>query len=519
MKIRLVLFGAVTALLTIAPVRVAAEVGAETVPAEEELSSEQVDAIHILPISSIALGDKVECLVFVPGGLDRDGPVPALIVFPDDLERVDTLDEFWSGGDVPKSDNMIIVVPRIDPNLPEELVFSLFSEVMFAGNETYRLDQERIYLWGVGPAARHAYFAARALPEKFAAVVDFPEDIFHSGSLLDFALLDTALQLEAVRADTATYRENLRRIGMVHDDRGVGSIAEIEPGYWGEIAASLLRHKSNGNVNGVSYRTDRLRFNKHSLVQIVNFQNWSLPAGVRADIQSEGERLVCRTENVATISIAIPEKIEKIEIDGERFSVEPSRTYTYQLRRRWREIGPPAVVVTRKNPDCAGPLADALITPFVFVVGTQGENEEALRAWAALTAKDIGFPKVRIVTDQEVMDDEDLQRNYTLICFGGAENLVAAKIATRDKPGAGVAPTSRDLVHTCLRPSPFAIDRYLVINEALGDGAMQGPARLRWYSDWSVYRSSTGAPVALGSFDGDWRPEDIPEDPWEDFRR
>ncbi len=478
-----------------------------------------VDAIQVLRIPSLALGRDIDCIAFLPGDLDKSKPVPALIVLPNSAEEVALVDEQWSGGDFPRNTGMIVLVPEIDAELPQEIAFSLFSEIMFVVNETYSLDQKRIYLWGVGAGAGHAFFAARSLPEKFAAVVDFSEALFLHGGLLDFAKLALPFQIEAVRADPATYRNNLDQIGRVVDELSVGSVDSIEPGHWGRICAELLKHEADVKPNGASYRTDRLRFNNFSIFQIINFQQWSLPAGIHAETSSENGQLVCRTENVHMLSISVPDGVEKISMDGESFEVEPGRAYTFQQRRRWREIEPPAVIVNRKHPDCAGPLADTLFTPFVFVVGTQGENERALRSWAELSAQHLGLENIKVVTDEQVLEDEDLQRNYSLICFGGEdENLVAKRTRSGKKPGSGIHVNRSDLVHTYLQPSPFAIDRYLVVNEALGPVGTDGPARLRWYADWSVYRSVSGEPVALGAFDEDWGAEDSPDEPWSLFR-
>lgn len=478
-----------------------------------------VDAIQVLRIPSLATGQDIDCLVFLPGDLDKSQPVPALIVFPNSAADVALVDEQWSSGEFPENAGMIVLVPEIDSKLPEEIAFSLFSEIMFVANETYSLDPTRIYLWGVGAGAAHAFFAARCLPEKFAAVVDFNEALFLHGGLLDFAKLEPQFQIEAVRSDPSTYRKNLSQIGKVANDISVESVEAIEPSHWGRICAKLLKHEANATPKGASYRTDRLRFNKFSAFQIINLRKWSLPAGIHSETSSENGRLVCNTENVYILSISVPVGVEKIRLDEDSFEVEPGRSYTFQKRRRWREIDTPAVIVNRKHPDCAGPLADTLFTPFVFVVGTQGENERELKSWAEISARHLGLENIRIVTDEDVLEDEDLQRNYSLMCFGTAnENLIAKRIRSDKKPGSKMDANHSDMVHTYLQPSPFAIDRYLVVNEPLGPVSMEGPVRLRWYADWSVYRSVSGEPLALGNFDEDWGAEDAPEEPWSFFR-
>jgi hypothetical protein len=127
---------------------------------------------------------------------------------------------------------------------------------------------------------------------------------------------------------------------------------------------------------------------------------------------------------------------------------------------------------------------------------------------------------VRILSDEEVMESKDVLEEYTLVCFGGAaRNRFVAEHFQKslldeldvDLEGDGVA-------LSYLRPSPFALDRYVVINDIPADAKSPAPARLDWPSDWLLYRADKSRAQKYGSFDAEWKAEDFPDDDWDLLR-
>jgi len=497
---------------------------AQTSSVSRTVGTVRPDACEWHEISSTIRGAPVRCLVYVSGKLNLKKPIAALVVFPDSANQVSSTCDRWSGGRVPATASMLIIIPEIDSDLPEDSAFALFSEVMHGIKERYPIDSQRLYLWGIGDGARQAFTAARCLPDKFAAIITPHTPVCADIGLLEFASLPISLQVAAVKRDPATYRCNLQNLRVIMEPGSVKSLSDLTPALWGKVCDSLqgITKPTLNKLSKVTFRTSRLRFNKCGWGSIINFRNWNLPGAFQAYInsaQGEPSRVICTTENIAMLTMRFPEKTELLQIDGDTIRIDPGRSATIQLTgQHWERINPPAVVVTSKHPDRAGPLNDTLFTPFVFVVGTQSETSAQLSRWAQKTAASMPRKNIRILKDKDVLEDKTVTDNYTLVCFGGAEeNAVTAMLSALDLPGTRILESNPEMIHTYHRPSPFAVDRYVVVNVTGGSEAFRNPAKLQWDVDWVVYSGGDGRAVRAGSFNQDWEPQHFPLNPWREF--
>ena len=485
----------------------------------------EADLCEILEIPSAVLGESLICPVFVPAELAASERRPALLLLPGDSAELDRLVASWSAGDLPQQDRAVLIVPRIDPDLQPERAFAVVSEVMQLVGERYRIDPARLVLWGLGTAERQAFFAARALPDKFAGIVAPSESVFANRGLLAFALLDRKNQLAAVLSDPATYRGNLANLRLL-SGRGLPTrLTDIDQRGWLDICrrvADISARKSSEQCD-VVFWIDRLRFAHCGIYQMLGFRNWTLPAGIEGRRVTTGDgaiELHCSTRNVEILSIAVPKDIGAIEIDGNRIECTPGSSICLQFSgRRWKRIEPPALVTSRKHPEAAGPLSDALFTPCVFVVGTLADAD-LMREWARATAVELGMESVRILSDEEAMAGKEVLEGYSLICFGGAERnrFVAEHFQKSLRDELDLELEGDGVALGYLRPSPFALDRYVVINEIPADAKSPAPARLDWPSDWLLYGSDKGRVLKYGSFDAEWKAEDFPDGDWDLLR-
>lgn len=484
------------------------------------------DLCEILEVASVVAGIDIVCPVFVPEELNGEPKSAALVVLPESLAAADRLIAEWSAGNLPDQDRAVLIVPRIDPGWQKERAFAVFSEIMRLASERYGIDPNRLAVWGLGDAGRHAFFAVRALPDKFAALVQPSDSTFLNDGLLDFVAHRPSNQIAMVRSDPATYRSNLSNVQTVPSADLPKTLDTLDKEAWRNVCSRLINlfSTSQSNPAKLSFWTDRLRFSECGAFRILRLEEWMLPAGFEARIVQSGQnesRIVCSTYNISMLSLVPSEGVTAIRIDGDLIECASGRPVTLQRTgRSWHRIDAPAVVMSRKHADASGPLSDALFTPCIFVFGTLGDQDK-MSEWARRTAAEMGMKDVEVLSDTEVLGRNDLLENYTLVCFGdGNENRLVAELDSTDVPGENARGDSKKTtIRTYLRPSPYAIDRYVVVNEILNETGDIGPANLDQSTDWAVYHAESEAAVAVGSFDGDWKPQELPDNPWKPLRR
>jgi hypothetical protein len=474
---------------------------------------------HQLP--SAHSGDPLPCPVYLPPEVDPAIPAPILIFFPDRIERVEALREAWSQGRDLGLHSMILAAPLVaSDEFCRESALANFGEIMRGLDSLYAIDPSRIFFLGLGPGSEFAHFAARCLPDKPSALcVDTPggaSDI----DLLSFARADRADQFFYIRESDRTYAVNWSHLPVLR----LPPVAEGSTVDWRALCDRLLatRPLPETGPARVHVRSDRLRFNSRAWTTILNIRRFIEIAEVDFQLLP-GERIAeGSAHNVNVLSLDLGDRADRAVIDGQSIELAAAGpTVLEHDGRTWRRIEPPAVVVTRKGPERAGPLADAMLTPHVFVYGTAEDSDLPLREWAEASALaeengwiDAAGTRRRpvVLSDREALADESLLQTVSLICFGGAaDNAVSARVGGGNLPGRRAPVSGRpDSVHLALRPSPFAFNRYAVIAEPGGIEACHHPARIAWNADWVVYSARDAEPLRRGMFDGEWNPEEIP---------
>ncbi len=474
-------------------------------------------------------GKKLRFLAYIPPDMDMEKPLPALVFIPPSNRGVTAFLAAWRNGQEIGIHGQMLIIPMIENSLSRETAFAHFAKIMHAARERYSLDSDRISLWGYGAGARRAWHIARCLPDLFASFVRTDQPPAPDIDLLWFATLSEIEQAAVIKDDPRIYARNVEHIPHVPCPRTGGLLPSAES--WKEVC-TLLEDKSRPDPSSrrkYSFRTDRLRFNRSGWITIQSFNKTYLPAEFEVDLDPSengiSPLLRINTRNVSQLHFNLPQEVQSIEIDGQSLAINRGGSLTLSHDgRQWKVTEPTAVVITQKYPDRAGPLNDVLLTPLLFVVGTGGENEGMLREWAELTAeawKENGKAAITVISDREIMDNDDMLKDFSLICFGDSNENVLVEKHSPGKIPVVQALDQMPAPATSLRlsPSPFALDRYIVVAAPLQSRAHEKPLRLDWQADWVIYDGESHEVINMGMYDQTWEPDPHPRDLWSVYRR
>lgn len=303
-----------------------------------------------------------------------------------------------------------------------------------------------------------------------------------------------------------------------------------------ELARQVMRRVPHR----IDFTTVTLRYHRMHWIDVTGLGEHWTPANVSAQIGDS--QITIATENVRRIRLNFesgqwpgnPWGPIGVLIDGQTLQgplVRSDRSWTWELQQVdgvWGVAGPDHSL--RKRPGMQGPIDDAFMDSFLFVLPSGSSNDPALQAWVnseSLHAM-IHWRKhfrgdVRQKVDHEVTEQDVLSAN--LILFGDSDsNRLIGRIAA-DLPvkwqddsielGAHSVPRAGHAA-VLVYPNPLNRDRYVVLNSGFTfreydylNNARQTPK----LPDWGLIDVSQGATsqspgqiVSAGFFDESWNP-------------
>jgi pimeloyl-ACP methyl ester carboxylesterase len=331
-------------------------------------------------------------------------------------------------------------------------------------------------------------------------------------------------------------------IDMVHVI-GPETAHKIHPESKIEIAermAGLARRARSDTPLRVDFATVTLRYHKMHWVDVQGLAKHWVPARVAATI--DGSTIHVTTENVTRLRLAFeagewpgsPSGPITVQIDGEKRVgplVGSDRSWTWELSRH--DIGwQPAKqsVAIRKRPGLQGPIDDAFMDSFVFILPSGESSDESFQRWAEAEAQHamLHWRKhfrgdVRKKLDLELTSSDIEACN--LILFGDPESNKVIRLIEKDLPirwqetsiAVGSASVSRSgHAAVMIFPNPLNPDRYIVLNSGFTfreydylNNARQTPK----LPDWALVDIREGATSQLpgiikatGFFNESWQP-------------
>jgi pimeloyl-ACP methyl ester carboxylesterase len=292
----------------------------------------------------------------------------------------------------------------------------------------------------------------------------------------------------------------------------------------------------------IDFTTYTLRYHRMHWVDVRGLERHWQRATVRASADDDGVISVS-TDNVTALRLdfqpgqwdgTLPCRMT-IEIDGDELSagdVASDRSFRVDLAKRggqWLVVDRFADGL-RKRPGIQGPIDDAFMDSFVFVLPTGKSADVVFQRWTEAESKHAREHwRKHFRGDIRTVDDRDLTkdqiREHNLILFGDTEsNSVIARLAgglpvrwTDEQIELGDQRFPRDgHAVAMVYPNPLQPDRYIVLNSGFTfreydylNNARQTPK----LPDWAVIDISRGANsrtpgniIAADFFDEAWQP-------------
>ncbi len=229
----------------------------------------------------------------------------------------------------------------------------------------------------------------------------------------------------------------MRRLGLNMEYREYPGIGH--GGFPGDAMQSGLAWicgwKRNPYPKTIHWKADLLKHGKAYWTRIDQFDKPLVPGEIHVETKS---RMVLEINTVNLLGISFqrppvlfePGRPLTVMIDGAKLTLPPPENVMAWTSLRkdpnhgWRLTSDLPLEPRIKKVGCEGPVAEALMNPFVLVVGTQNTvMNDAWRREAEYFAREWktryhSFP--RIVDDNDV--DDEMEQNYNLILFGGTND-------------------------------------------------------------------------------------------------
>ncbi|MFK8110568.1 MAG: prolyl oligopeptidase family serine peptidase [Rubripirellula sp.] len=327
---------------------------------------------------------------------------------------------------------------------------------------------------------------------------------------------------------------------------GPNTAHKIHPDSKLEIEArmsALARHATGAAPRNVEFATVTLRYHRMHWLDVRGLEQHWKPSRVSAVIRGDNV-IEAETANVSRLRFDFasgqwPGSASggvEVLIDGNKLSGPPvrsDRSWTWELAKEggvWKVAGDAEGLL--KRPELQGPIDDAFMDSFLFVLPSgkskdaavqkwvEAESHHAMREWRRHFRGD-----VRSKLDTE-LTKEDI-RSANIVCFGdGDSNAVIARVMkslpvswTSESIAIGNAKTSAaGHVPILVYPNPLNANRYIVLNSGFTfreydylNNARQTPK----LPDWALVDIREGATTRFpgiirhaGFFNESWQPAD-----------
>ncbi len=363
-----------------------------------------------------------------------------------------------------KENGFIVVWPHGRGNamfkgIGRDDLFNVIEQV----KSDYNIDEDRIYLTGYSFGGQAALDVASQYPHLFAAVAPI-------AAFTDYRLLlDSKTKLHESEKkwkdanNTITYIKNLLHIPVFiqHGDddnfcdlRHSTRVVDTLKAYGGSVELKILpdanhfnylgnpeeriykwfKDKSRvKNPNKVIYVTSQMKYNQAYWMKVEALTQRLVPALINANIK--GNRVYVTTKNVSAYSLKLNTDLVNLT---KRVTIYTNGKKSYKGLLPFNgelTINEDTFVGLGTSDQLEGPISEVFSTPFVIVLGTNG-NTEQINANKEAFSNFLAVWRERFFTNPRVKNDSELSAEdigrFNLIFFGGPEtNLIAKKIITK----------------------------------------------------------------------------------------
>jgi pimeloyl-ACP methyl ester carboxylesterase len=406
--------------------------------------------------------------------------------------------------------------------IAERDVYDVLADV----ERRFPVDEDRVYLTGIGMGGGGALWLALTRPDVWAAVaalcpeappaaepfapnaLDLPIRIFH-GDQDPLVSPDSSRKWHRRLLDAGVPADYIEYPGMRHN---VWDFAYKN----GAIFEWFAPHRRNRLPEHVHFVTQSYRYASAYWVRIDGLTPGT-PATI--DARRSGAAVQVQTSGVTGFTMALDRPAAQVTVDGAALRVRPSPALSFvRVGGRWR---PGKFEASRKRPGAEGPIVEAVSGRQIYVFGTlgpAGAEQIAARRQVAETAARWSTYRSRLTVELPVKPDRDVSQadldSADVILFGtAATNSLIQKLAPQLpmalSPAAAdygllfIAPVGR---HYALVSS--GLPWWTGAEESGRAGDPMAPAQfqlLSTFGDYILFKGTLANVVAEGRFDGNWK--------------
>jgi hypothetical protein len=327
-----------------------------------------------------------------------------------------------------------------------------------------------------------------------------------------------------VLMEAAMAKEGLKLVNLISPGTG----HTIDPVTHREQMRLIAQHVAKGRDTAprqLRFVTWTLKYNQCHWLELLALGRHYERAEIRAQVADDGTVDIADPANVTAFAIRPPmlqAPATRLRIGGVDIPLpkpgDAPRTLAFARQgAAWKCTGRRAAYAgTGKRPGVQGPIDDAFTSPFLCVRGTGRPWNPAVGAWADATLRRFEYEYAHYLRgDVPVKNDTDVTeadlRAKNLILFGdpGSNALIARCLDklpltwTRDDLTLGQSRyAAKDHAPALIHPSPFARDRYVVLNSGHTfhekEFAAYNYLLFPRLGDWAIMRTTGGAEA--------WRP-------------
>lgn len=340
---------------------------------------------------------------------------------------------------------------------------------------------------------------------------DYAVNLFNCGIVAYSGELDK----QKAAADTmarAMKEEGLELIHVI----GPKTEHKYEPEAKKEVARRVDEFATKGrdpNPKKVRFTTWTLRYNQMRWITVDGLEkHWER---ARVDAEQDAGKATLTTKNVSAVSVDLP-NVSKVVIDGQELPMAP---HFKKTDGKWSAGAPEGGLLKRHAQQ--GPIDDAFMDSFVFVMPTGKPMHEKTGAWVA-TEQDRAVQMWRrfFRGDARVIKDDaltpDVIASSNLVFWGDPQSNkqlegIVEKLPIRWTPkeikvGAKSYPADTH-VPVLIYPNPLNPKRYIVINSGFTfqDQAPASNSRhVPLLPDWAITDVASKKVVAADFFGEKW---------------
>jgi pimeloyl-ACP methyl ester carboxylesterase len=395
-------------------------------------------------------------------------------------------------------------------------------EAIAAVARQYNVDRDRIVLRGMSMGASGTWHLGLKHPDRFVAIGPYcgyvdthqfsqtpvanfiklgplpthQEDTLHMLDSVDYAANAGMVPAIACMGEKDVFFQAHVLMGKAMDKEGLQMVNLISPGT-GHVIDPVTFKEQMRRIHdiadkGIDRQPARLRFVTWTLkysrchwLEILGLARHYRRAEFDASVADDGMIDVKTVKNITRFAIA-PAAWRgvkpRLRIDGKEIAVPMVDGKPLVFARRdgqWACLGSAgAQTLSGKRPGVQGPIDDAFTTPFLCVRGTGQPWSPQVQAWAEANLKRFAYEwhryfrgELPIKDDRQVTEDD--VRRCNLILFGDPGSNTWIQKALPNLPIAWTRTDVRlgedrysatDHVPLLIQPSPFAAERYVVLN-------------------------------------------------------